>query len=176
MIAPTHQTIRERNDGTRRMERAPDAVPSAAPGVRAEESIGHRSCAEGASRSSRRLSPPVSGRHEFSIRVFDIVTSVAILLGTWPMLLVAALLVKPTSPGPVIYRQQRVGRHCRVFTLYKLRTMIEGAERDTGPVWASAQDHRITPVGPRQREHFSSISRDSDRRHFRRDGLHSTGV
>ncbi|OHB63426.1 MAG: hypothetical protein A2Y76_13380 [Planctomycetes bacterium RBG_13_60_9] len=84
---------------------------------------------------------------EFPIRLFDIVASVALLLATWPILLTAALLVKLTSRGPVIYRQPRVGRHHRVFTLYKLRTMKDGAERDTGPVWASAQDHRITPVG-----------------------------
>ncbi len=87
------------------------------------------------------------GRHEFLIRVFDIAASVAILLATWPVLLLAALLVKLTSPGPAIYRQHRVGRHHVAFMLYKLRTMTDGAERDTGPVWASAQDQRITPVG-----------------------------
>jgi lipopolysaccharide/colanic/teichoic acid biosynthesis glycosyltransferase len=88
-----------------------------------------------------------SGWREFSLRVFDVIASIVILIGTWPIMLIAAVLIKLTSPGPVIYQQQRVGRHHRIFTVYKFRTMVDGAERDTGPIWASAQDRRITPVG-----------------------------
>ncbi|MBN1507156.1 MAG: sugar transferase [Sedimentisphaerales bacterium] len=81
------------------------------------------------------------------MRVFDMVVAGIILMVTWPIMLVAALLIKLTSCGPVIYRQRRVGRNGVVFTLYKLRTMIDGAENDTGPVWASAKDRRVTPIG-----------------------------
>ena len=149
MIARTHRNaVRERNGEPGTMEAASDEVPSAAPWVYAKENTGirHRSCVEGTFRSTEGPSLAFD-RHEFSIRTFDIVTSAAILLAAWPVLLIGALLVKLTSPGAVIYRQPRVGRHHKVFTLYKLRTMTDGAERDTGPVWASAQDRRITPVG-----------------------------
>jgi lipopolysaccharide/colanic/teichoic acid biosynthesis glycosyltransferase len=81
------------------------------------------------------------------MRAFDVVTSIIILLAAWPAMLAAALLIKLTSRGPAIYRQERVGRDSHVFVLYKLRTMMDGAERDTGPVWAAARDSRVTPVG-----------------------------
>lgn len=131
------------------MEVVPDASPAAAPGGRAAEHtrIDHRSDAVGTVHSSRSLPPPVSRGREFSIRAFDIVTSMAMLLAAWPIVMMAALLIKLTSRGPAIHRQQRMGKHHKVFTLYKLRTMIDGAERDTGPIWASAQDRRVTPVG-----------------------------
>jgi exopolysaccharide biosynthesis polyprenyl glycosylphosphotransferase len=66
---------------------------------------------------------------------------------TVPILLLAALLVKLTSRGPVLYRQTRVGRNGSTFTLYKLRSMYVDAEAKTGAVWASKDDPRITPVG-----------------------------
>jgi lipopolysaccharide/colanic/teichoic acid biosynthesis glycosyltransferase len=130
-------------------EAAVGVVRDMAPRVRALEST---DCDRGTSRvqaapRSLRATLVRSGRREFSLRVFDIVTSVVLLLGAWPVMLIAAVLIKLTSRGPVIYRQQRVGRHHRVFTLYKFRSMADGAERDTGPIWASAQDSRITPVG-----------------------------
>ncbi len=88
-----------------------------------------------------------SAWQEFPMRIFDVMTSIAILLAVWPIMLIAALLIKLTSRGPAIYRQKRVGRHSKVFILFKFRTMRDGAERDTGPVWASARDSRVTPVG-----------------------------
>lgn len=63
-----------------------------------------------------------------------------------PIALVA-LLVKLSSPGPIIYKQTRVGRRGKVFVLYKIRTMVQNAEGATGPVWTSQNDARITPVG-----------------------------
>ena len=53
-----------------------------------------------------------------------------------------------TSDGPVIYEQERVGRHGRVFTLFKFRSMRPDAEARTGAIWASPQgDPRVTPIG-----------------------------
>lgn len=63
-----------------------------------------------------------------------------------PMLLIAAL-VKLTSPGPVLFRQQRVGLGGKCFTMLKFRTMQVNAEAETGPVWARRSDPRCTPFG-----------------------------
>lgn len=67
-----------------------------------------------------------------------------------PALFVIAILVvivRLTSSGPAIFRQQRVGRNGRVFTMYKIRTMRQDAEVGTGAVWAQQGDPRITRVG-----------------------------
>jgi sugar transferase (PEP-CTERM system associated) len=64
-----------------------------------------------------------------------------------PVMLIVALLVKLSSPGPVLLRQKRVGMSEEPFTLYKFRSMYEDAEAQTGPVWAVKDDPRITPVG-----------------------------
>ena len=55
-----------------------------------------------------------------------------------PVMLCVAILVKLTSPGPALFRQQRVGKNDRLFTLYKFRSMVEDAEANSGAVWASA--------------------------------------
>jgi len=64
-----------------------------------------------------------------------------------PLMLLAALAVRLSSPGPVLYRQKRVGRDGVPFTLYKFRSMREGAEAETGAVWAARDDPRATGVG-----------------------------
>ena len=64
-----------------------------------------------------------------------------------PVMGLAALAVKLSSRGPVLFRQARVGRNGRVFTLYKFRSMYTNAEAETGAVWASKDDPRVTPVG-----------------------------
>lgn len=66
---------------------------------------------------------------------------------TLPLLPFIALAVKLSSPGPVLYRQKRVGRAGAVFYCYKFRTMRKDAEADTGPTWALDDDPRITQVG-----------------------------
>jgi lipopolysaccharide/colanic/teichoic acid biosynthesis glycosyltransferase len=81
------------------------------------------------------------------IRLFDMVGSLAILVLALPVMLGISLLIKLTSRGPVLYRQERVGKNGRVFTLYKFRTMIDGAEKHVGPVWAAKDDGRVTAVG-----------------------------
>ncbi|HXE14816.1 MAG TPA: sugar transferase [Bryobacteraceae bacterium] len=64
-----------------------------------------------------------------------------------PVMLLVAVGVKFTSAGPVFYRQRRVGLRGRLFTLYKFRSMYTGAETQTGAVWATKDDPRITPLG-----------------------------
>jgi len=80
-------------------------------------------------------------------RALDVILAALGLLLTWPLILIAALLIKLTSRGPALYSQERIGFHGRPFTFTKLRTMVEDAEADTGPVWACEDDPRITPVG-----------------------------
>jgi hypothetical protein len=65
---------------------------------------------------------------------------------TLPVMALVAAAVKLTSPGPVLYRQARVGRNGRVFTVLKFRSMRNDAERDTGAVWAQRSDPRVTPL------------------------------
>ncbi len=79
-------------------------------------------------------------------RGFDIACSLAGLLFLSPLLALAMLAVRLTSRGPVIYRQERVGRFGHRFQLLKLRTMCENAESD-GAVWCRSNDSRVTPVG-----------------------------
>jgi len=80
-------------------------------------------------------------------RVFDAVLASLLLAVTAPVMLLVALAVRATSAGPVIYRQQRVGKDGDAFTIYKFRTMHQGAEEATGPVLATANDPRITGTG-----------------------------
>ena len=84
---------------------------------------------------------------ESLIRLLDMFGSLAIFLCTFPVMLAITLLIKLTSRGPVLYRQERVGKDGRIFTLYKFRTMIEDAEKHIGPVWAIEGDDRVTPIG-----------------------------
>lgn len=84
---------------------------------------------------------------EFLIRGLDIAGSATIFFISIPIMLVAALFTKICSPGPVLYKQRRVGKNGKLFTMYKLRTMIDNAEEQTGPVLAEEDDCRVTRVG-----------------------------
>lgn len=84
---------------------------------------------------------------EFLMRLLDIVGAVMILIVSLPLMIVSTLLIKITSSGPILYQQERVGQGGRVFTLYKFRTMINDAEKHVGPVLATQDDDRVTPVG-----------------------------
>ncbi|HKA00174.1 MAG TPA: sugar transferase [Candidatus Solibacter sp.] len=75
-----------------------------------------------------------------------IVAAVGLVIGL-PFMLLTALAVKLSSPGPVLYRQTRVGLDGVVFTLYKFRSMCADAEAGTGAVWAQKDDPRVTGVG-----------------------------
>jgi exopolysaccharide biosynthesis polyprenyl glycosylphosphotransferase len=91
-------------------------------------------------------------------RAMDRILSLtAILLGL-PVLLFIALLVRVTSKGPVIYRQERVGKGGKNFMMLKFRTMTVDAEKGTGAVWAQKNDPRVTPVGGILRKtHFDEL-------------------
>jgi sugar transferase (PEP-CTERM system associated) len=80
-------------------------------------------------------------------RVFDIAASLTLLAINAPVMLLAAIAIKLETPGPVIYRQQRVGAGGRVFEILKFRSMRADAEGDGQPRWAAADDDRITRVG-----------------------------
>ena len=97
--------------------------------------------------SSTALASQASNGQEFLIRTLDIVGSVVILTLTMPAMFVVALLIKIFSPGPIFYRQKRVGKKGKIFTLYKFRTMVNNSEEHTGPVLAAKDDSRVTPIG-----------------------------
>jgi exopolysaccharide biosynthesis polyprenyl glycosylphosphotransferase len=79
--------------------------------------------------------------------LFSSAVAVAGLALTSPAIGVAAILVRLTSKGPVLFRQTRVGQHGAAFTLYKFRSMYVDAEAQTGAVWATENDPRVTPAG-----------------------------
>ena len=101
--------------------------------------------------------PGVGAYLRFGKRAFDLAGALLMLVLASPVLLLAALLVKLTSRGPVLYKSTRIGRQGRPFTFYKLRSMVDGADRHRhhlthlnetdGPVFKIARDPRITPVG-----------------------------
>jgi Undecaprenyl-phosphate glucose phosphotransferase len=90
---------------------------------------------------------PLQGINAWIKRSIDVLLSgAALLVLTLPLALIAAL-VKWSSPGPVFYRQERMGLDGRAFTVYKFRSMHVGAEDETGPVWARDNDPRATAIG-----------------------------
>lgn len=80
-------------------------------------------------------------------RMVDIVLAIIGLLLTIPLFAIVPLLVKLESRGPVFFRQKRVGENGEEFWLIKFRSMEVDAEAQTGPVWASEKDPRVTPLG-----------------------------
>jgi exopolysaccharide biosynthesis polyprenyl glycosylphosphotransferase len=105
--------------------------------------------------------------HDLAKRTLDVLGSLALLSVLWPVLLVVAILIKWRSPGPIFFRQVRVGRSARPFTMLKFRTMHVGADhavhqafvtefiRSGGqgapsgkePLYKIANDSRVTPLG-----------------------------
>ncbi|MEG6503312.1 MULTISPECIES: sugar transferase [unclassified Desulfovibrio] len=79
-------------------------------------------------------------------RALDVLISLLLLIPATPIMLLTALIVRLESPGPIIYKQDRVGLFEKEFTVYKFRSMRADAEKD-GAVWASAQDSRVTFFG-----------------------------
>ncbi|HEY8505632.1 MAG TPA: sugar transferase [Gemmataceae bacterium] len=98
--------------------------------------------------------PNLLARSPFELRqtlrlraALEKVLAAVLLVATAPVLLACLLLVRCTSRGPALYRQQRVGRLGRVFTIYKIRTMYHECESFTGPRWSTPGDPRVTGVG-----------------------------
>lgn len=80
-------------------------------------------------------------------RVVDLILASLFLVLGWPIFALVALAIRLNSPGPIFFRQERVGERGLRFTLFKFRTMVQDAEFRTGPVWAADDDPRITRVG-----------------------------
>ena len=92
-------------------------------------------------------SGPQSNFIFFVKRLFDIVCAGLCLVILSPLLALIALLIKIDSKGPVLFRQERVGRHGKIFIINKFRTMVVGAVDMTGSYKVEAEDRRITRVG-----------------------------
>jgi Undecaprenyl-phosphate glucose phosphotransferase len=90
---------------------------------------------------------PLQGFNAWVKRVLDILLSAVALAIIAVPLAIIAILVKWTSPGPVFYRQERMGLDGKAFNVYKFRSMYVDAEETTGPVWARDNDPRATPLG-----------------------------
>jgi exopolysaccharide biosynthesis polyprenyl glycosylphosphotransferase len=80
-------------------------------------------------------------------RVIDLALSIALLTVAAPLMALITMIIKLETPGPAIFRQDRVGIMGRRFTVYKFRSMTQNAERKTGPTWAKENDDRITGAG-----------------------------
>jgi lipopolysaccharide/colanic/teichoic acid biosynthesis glycosyltransferase len=80
-------------------------------------------------------------------RCADLLAAAVLLVLLSPFIVLGVILVKLTSRGPAFYSQVRVGKDGQEFTLFKLRTMKHNAEAETGPVWSTARDSRVTSVG-----------------------------
>ena len=120
----------------------------------------HAVAADHGARPAARPAPVVPDRRPALMvkTVFDRITALLALVVLSPVLAVFAVAVRCTSQGPALFRQTRVGRHGRTFTMLKFRSMYEGAERqlsellasndvDGGVLFKMREDPRITPVG-----------------------------
>jgi exopolysaccharide biosynthesis polyprenyl glycosylphosphotransferase len=91
-------------------------------------------------------------------RLIDLVVSLLILLIGLPIWIIVAAAIKLDSKGPVFYKQERVGKEGKVFTMFKFRSMVKDAEKHSGPQWAEKNDPRITRVGRIiRRLHFDEV-------------------
>jgi sugar transferase (PEP-CTERM system associated) len=84
---------------------------------------------------------------DFCKRALDIAVATVGVILTAPLMVLVALAVRVSSPGPALYHQKRVGLQGRVFTLHKFRSMRDNAEQHTGAQWATEGDTRVTPIG-----------------------------
>ena len=80
-------------------------------------------------------------------RAMDIVGSIVGIIVTSPLMLLMCLIIKLTSPGPLIYKQERVGLHNQTFWMYKFRSMEVQPESEEKKAWTVKNDPRVTPVG-----------------------------
>ncbi|HEX7714725.1 MAG TPA: sugar transferase [Bacillota bacterium] len=86
------------------------------------------------------------GREQLK-RILDLGISLGSLILCAPFMILIIISIKLSSPGPIFFKQERIGLKGRRFQLYKFRTMIPDAERETGPILASSNDPRVTQVG-----------------------------
>ncbi len=83
----------------------------------------------------------------FVKRPFDLLLSLVGLVVSFPLWIIVAIAIWLEDGRPILYRQKRLGKNGKEFQLLKFRSMIKDAEQQTGPVWSSKDDHRITKVG-----------------------------
>ncbi|WP_051591296.1 sugar transferase [Bacillus sp. UNC438CL73TsuS30] len=94
------------------------------------------------------IKPPLlKVTQKISKRVFDVVVSSIVLFIAAPILLILFILIPLTSKGPALYKQERIGLNGKPYWIYKFRSMIQDAEKRTGPVLATDKDPRITLIG-----------------------------
>jgi sugar transferase (PEP-CTERM system associated) len=79
--------------------------------------------------------------------IYNLGLALVVTVISLPVMAVVAIAVRLSSPGPILYRQTRVGMDGKLFTVYKFRSMLADAEVSTGAVWAAKDDPRVTPVG-----------------------------
>ena len=84
---------------------------------------------------------------KFGKNAIDTVLSLIVLVILSPLLIMISIAIKLTSPGPVLFKQQRLGLHGNVFTIYKFRSMIVGAEHTGSGVYSGSGDPRVTAIG-----------------------------
>ena len=90
---------------------------------------------------------PMTGWNQVLKRLLDLAGAILALILFSPLMLLIAFLVKITSPGPILYRQQRMGLDGKTFFTLKFRSMRQDAEKQTGAVWATENDTRRTTLG-----------------------------
>ena len=93
------------------------------------------------------ISPVESFTYTVLKRTFDLVAAVLGVIILSPVLLAIAVLVKLSSPGTILFRQERVGRHGKHFTLLKFRTMHCSSKVESDTIWTTRNDPRCTPIG-----------------------------
>ena len=107
---------------------------------RLEQNTGHSKSYE----DTFDLSPNHYVQHKF---FFSRILATMLFVVALPIIGMAIILIRVSSRGKGIFKQQRVGLNGKCFTLYKIRTMTVNAEKETGPIWSPREDHRITKVG-----------------------------
>ncbi|MFQ6616376.1 MAG: sugar transferase [Fidelibacterota bacterium] len=89
----------------------------------------------------------ITPQQKFFKRLIDIAVSLLVLVALFPVWVLVSIAIKIDSRGPILYRQDRLGRYGRKFIMYKFRSMVHNAESRTGPIWAREDDPRITATG-----------------------------
>ncbi|WOV84514.1 sugar transferase [Sporosarcina jeotgali] len=80
-------------------------------------------------------------------RAFDLVGSFILVLAASPVMILLWVLIRLTSKGPALFKQERLGINGKPYLIYKFRSMVQDAEKETGPVLATERDSRITTIG-----------------------------
>ena len=87
------------------------------------------------------------GAYPLFKRNIDVLLSLIALVVLSPLFILVSILIYFSSPGNIYYRQIRVGKEGVHYQMYKFRSMYQNSEKNTGPIWASREDKRITPIG-----------------------------